>query len=37
MVVVKRDGREVDFDKVKISNAVLKAIIEVDGESTIDT
>ena len=37
MVVIKRDGREVDFDKVKISNAVLKAIIEVDGESTIDT
>ena len=37
MTVIKRDGREVDFDKVKISNAVLKAIIEVDGESTIDT
>lgn len=37
MVVIKRDGREVEFDKRKISNAVLKAIIEVDGESTLDT
>ena len=37
MVVIKRDGREVEFDKRKISNAVLKAIIEVDGKSTLDT
>ena len=37
MVVIKRDGREVEFDKRKISSAVLKAIIEVDGESTLDT
>lgn len=31
MNVIKRDGREVRFDKVKISNAVLKAVREVDG------
>lgn len=37
MVVIKRDGREVEFNKRKISNAVLKAIIEVDGKSTLDT
>ena len=37
MVVIKRDDREVEFDKRKISNAVLKAIIEVDGKSTLDT
>lgn len=37
MVVIKRDGREVEFDKRKISNAVLKAIIEVNGKSTLDT
>lgn len=37
MVVIKHDGREVEFDKRKISNAVLKAIIEVDGKSTLDT
>lgn len=37
MVVIKRDGREVEFDKTKISNAILKAIIEVDGKSTPDT
>ena len=37
MIVVKRDGREVDFDKSKISNAVLKAIIEVDGKSKPET
>lgn len=37
MIVIKRDGREVEFDKRKISNAVLKAIIEVDGKSTLDT
>lgn len=37
MVVIKRDGREVEFDKRKISNAILKAITEVDGKSTVDT
>lgn len=31
MIVIKRDGREVQFDKCKISNAISKAIIEVDG------
>src|SRR5574344_2941520 len=30
MIVIKRDGREVDFDKSKIFNAVYKAVIEVD-------
>ena len=33
--VVKRDGREVKFDKEKIKVAVLKAFIEVDGEETV--
>lgn len=37
MIVIKRDGRNVDFDKRKISDAILKAIIEVDGEITFDT
>lgn len=39
MKVIKRDGREVKFDKSKIFNAVSKAVIEVDGEinqSSID-
>ena len=30
--VIKRDGRTVEFDKVKIKNAVLKAFEEIDGE-----
>ena len=30
MIVIKRDGREVDFDKSKIFNAVYKAVVEVD-------
>lgn len=30
MVVIKRDGREVDFDKSKITNAVFKAFAEVE-------
>lgn len=30
-IVVKRDNREVDFDKNKISNAISKAFIDVDG------
>lgn len=32
MKVIKRDGRVVEFDKSKITNAVLKAYQEVDGE-----
>jgi ribonucleoside-triphosphate reductase len=32
--VIKRDGRIVDFDRSKIYNAVVKAMIEVDGELT---
>lgn len=31
MIVVKRDGRKVDFDKSKIRNAVEAAYMEVDG------
>lgn len=31
MKVIKRDGRVVEFDKSKITNAVLKAYREVDG------
>lgn len=34
MGIIKRDGREVRFDKSKIENAVLKAFKEVDGEIT---
>lgn len=30
MVVIKRDGREVEFDKNKIINAINKAFIEID-------
>lgn len=30
MVVIKRDGREVDFDKTKIRDAAYKALCEVD-------
>lgn len=37
MTVIKRDGREVPFDKEKIRNAIIKAIIEVDGELTDKT
>ena len=37
MVVIKRDGRKVDFDKRKISDAILKAVIEVDGERCTET
>ena len=32
MKVIKRDGRVVEFDKSKITNAVLKAYREVDGD-----
>lgn len=34
MVVIKRDGRQVPFDKNKIRLAVLKAFIDLDGEET---
>lgn len=34
MIVVKRDGRKVQFDKEKVKIAVLKAFIDVDGEET---
>ena len=34
MNVIKRDGREVLFDKDKIRLAVLKAFLDVDGEET---
>lgn len=32
MYVIKRDGSYVDFNKDKISNAILKAMLEVDGQ-----
>jgi ribonucleoside-triphosphate reductase len=32
MIVIKRDGTEVSFDKNKIINAVNKALVEVDGQ-----
>ena len=32
ITVIKRDGREDVFDKDKISNAIKKAFVEVDGE-----
>ena len=34
MYVIKRDGREVPFDKSKVKLAVIKAFLEVDGEET---
>ena len=34
MIVKKRDGRRVKFDKEKIKIAILKAFAEVDGEET---
>lgn len=34
--VIKRDGREVEFDKEKIRQAVLKAFKEVDGDITFE-
>ena len=34
MIVIKRDGREVQFDKKKIKDAVLKAFVDIDGETT---
>ena len=35
MYVIKRDGREVPFDKNKIRLAVLKSFIDIDGEETV--
>ena len=32
VIVVKRDGSEVDFDRTKITKAVDKALIEVEGD-----
>lgn len=34
MIVRKRDGREVPFDKTKVKIAVLKSFLDVDGEET---
>ena len=34
IIVIKRDGREVFFDKDKIKNAVLKAFVAVDNQLT---
>lgn len=34
MIVVKRDGKEAQFDKKKIRDAVLKAFVDIDGETT---
>lgn len=36
MVVIKRDGREVEFDKNKIINAINKAFIEIDKTLSSD-
>ena len=30
--ILKRDGRQVEFDSLKIENAILKAFIAVDGK-----
>ena len=35
MNVIKRDGKEMSFDKNKIRLAVLKAFIDMDGEETL--
>ena len=29
--IIKRDGREVAFDRSKIVNAILNAFIDIDG------
>ena len=34
MKIIKRDGRQTKFNSAKIENAVLRAFIAVDGEST---
>lgn len=33
MIVIKRDGREAQFDSQKIKNAILKSVISVDGHT----
>ena len=35
MVVTKRDGRKVEFNKDKIKTAILMAFIDVDGEESV--
>lgn len=37
IVIKKRDGREEDFDQSKITNAITKAFIAVDGEVNDDS
>ncbi len=37
MMISKRDGRKVEFDRRKITDAVCKAVAEVDGVITDDT
>lgn len=32
MIVIKRDGREVEFEQERINNAIFKAFIDVDNE-----
>ncbi len=34
MIVIKRDGRESEFNKTKIYDAIIKAFADVDGEIT---
>lgn len=34
MLVIKRDGREVPFDKEKIKAAVIGAFVDIDGDAT---
>lgn len=35
MVVIKRDGREVNFDKSKVTNAIVKAFTEVEKLNSV--
>ena len=35
LIVKKRDGRKVKFNKDKVRVAVLKAFLDVDGEETV--
>ena len=34
MKIIKRDGRKLNFNPIKIENAVMKAFIAVDGQPT---
>lgn len=34
MIVIKRDGRKVEFNPKKVENAILKAFVEIDKETT---